>query len=55
MEIRERPPPILEMLMAGRLGGADKDSGARTTDVGDVNSGTPRWRYRRLRSAHILC
>jgi hypothetical protein len=55
MEIRERPSPIMEMLMAGPLGGTDKDLGAPTNYVDDVDSGPPRRCYQRHGSAHHVC
>jgi hypothetical protein len=45
MEIRERPPPLSEMSMAGPLGGNAGRSGAPTTCVKDMNGGpqVPVW------------
>jgi hypothetical protein len=45
MEIRERPPPLSEMSMAGPLGGNTGRSGAPTTCVKDMNGGpqVPVW------------
>jgi hypothetical protein len=41
-ETQERPPPLSETSMAGPMGGADGDSGAPTTYVGDIDGG-PLW------------
>jgi hypothetical protein len=40
-EIRERPPPMLNTLMAGPLGGDAGDLGAPTTYVEHVDDGPP--------------
>jgi hypothetical protein len=39
LKVRERPPPILKTSMVGPLGGDDKDLGAPTTYLEDVDGG----------------
>jgi hypothetical protein len=54
LETRERPPPILKMLMVGPLGGDAGDPGAPKTYPQDINGGGPRSRYWTPVSAHHL-
>jgi hypothetical protein len=55
MEVRERSPPILKMLMVGPLGGDVRGPGAFTTYVGDVDGGALGRRCQRFRSTQHLC
>jgi hypothetical protein len=45
LEIRERPPSTLENFDGGPLGGADRDPGAPTINVTNIDGGLP-WRCR---------